>query len=63
MSCGIAQVTVIGGGLMGSGIAQVAAQSGHNVTLVDTSEAALQRARDNIQTSMQRMVKKLYKVG
>ena len=32
------QVVVIGGGLMGAGIAQVAAQTGHKVTLVDISQ-------------------------
>ena len=32
------QVVVVGGGLMGAGIAQVAAQTGHKVTLVDVSQ-------------------------
>ena len=32
------QVVVIGGGLMGAGIAQVAASTGHKVTLVDISQ-------------------------
>ena len=31
-------MVVIGGGLMGAGIAQVAAQTGHKVTLVDISQ-------------------------
>jgi 3-hydroxyacyl-CoA dehydrogenase len=37
----IDRVTVIGAGLMGSGIAQVAAQNGFRVTLVDTSRETL----------------------
>ena len=35
------QVVVIGGGLMGAGIAQVAASTGHKVTLVDISQQVL----------------------
>jgi len=34
----IQHVTVVGGGLMGSGIAQVTAQSGHNVTIVELNQ-------------------------
>ena len=42
------QIAVVGAGLMGTGIAHAFANSGHTVTLVDTSQAALARARDNI---------------
>ena len=42
------QIAVVGAGLMGTGIAHAFANSGHTVTLVDTSEAALARARDSI---------------
>lgn len=42
------RVTVIGGGLMGSGIVQTSAQSGHKVTLVDVNEAALKKSVDSI---------------
>ncbi|RCH89290.1 hypothetical protein CU097_012172, partial [Rhizopus azygosporus] len=38
----IKNVAIIGAGLMGSGIAQVAAQAKYNVTMVDTSDAALE---------------------
>lgn len=57
----INNITVIGGGLMGSGIAQVSAQIGNNVTLVDVSDEALQKSKSNIQSSVQRVSKKLYK--
>jgi 3-hydroxybutyryl-CoA dehydrogenase len=39
------QITIVGAGLMGTGIAHAFATTGHRVTLVDTSEAALTRAR------------------
>ncbi|XP_022193561.2 hydroxyacyl-coenzyme A dehydrogenase, mitochondrial [Nilaparvata lugens] len=57
----IKHVTVVGGGLMGSGIAQVAAQSGHNVTLVDLNEQVLQKSKGSIEKSLQRVAKKMYK--
>lgn len=38
-------VAVIGAGTMGAGIAQIAAQAGHPVALVDASQAALDRAK------------------
>jgi len=56
----IQHVTVIGGGLMGAGIAQVSAQSGHKVTLVDVSNDVLQKSRSGIEKSLQRVVKKKY---
>lgn len=40
------KVAVIGAGTMGAGIAFVAALQGHGVTLVDSSEAGLERGRD-----------------
>jgi len=57
----IKHVTVIGGGLMGSGIAQVAAQSGHQVTLVEINEGALKTAKSSIETSLKRVAKKVHK--
>jgi 3-hydroxyacyl-CoA dehydrogenase len=56
----IKRVTVIGGGLMGSGIAQVAAQTGHEVTLVDVSDDLLKKSRKNIETSVGRVAKKKF---
>ena len=43
---------------MGSGIAQVAAQSGHKVWLFDTSEAALDKAMASLNKIMARLVEK-----
>lgn len=56
----IKHVTVIGGGLMGAGIAQVAAQTGHNCAIVDVSPDVLKGSQDYIQKSLQRVVKKKY---
>jgi 3-hydroxybutyryl-CoA dehydrogenase len=52
------QVAVIGAGLMGSGIAQVAAVAGLQVALQDVTEVALQRGKDGIEKSLGRFVHK-----
>ncbi|HEV8528236.1 MAG TPA: 3-hydroxyacyl-CoA dehydrogenase family protein, partial [Actinomycetes bacterium] len=52
------KLTVIGAGLMGSGIAQVAAQAGYEVTLRDITDDALDRARKAIAESYARFVAK-----
>jgi 3-hydroxybutyryl-CoA dehydrogenase len=52
------KVSVIGAGTMGNGIAQVFAQSGHDVTLRDLSEEILRRARGTIEKSLARLVEK-----
>jgi 3-hydroxybutyryl-CoA dehydrogenase len=49
---------VVGSGTMGSGIAQVLAQSGYPVILLDSLPEALDRAAAGIQKSLQRLVKK-----
>lgn len=46
---------------MGSGIAQVAAQSGHQVTLVEINEGALKAAKSSIETNLKRVAKKVHK--
>jgi 3-hydroxybutyryl-CoA dehydrogenase len=51
-------VTVIGAGTMGNGIAHVFAQSGHDVVLMDRSAEALQRALSTIEKNLDRMVAK-----
>ncbi len=52
------RVCVVGAGQMGSGIAQVAAVAGYDVTLVDVSEAQLDRARTGIERSLAKLVEK-----
>lgn len=51
-------IGVIGAGAMGSGIAQVAAQAGHKVVLIDASEAALARSAAALTQVMSRLVEK-----
>ena len=52
------QVAVIGAGLMGSGIAQVAAVAGYDVVLHDVTHDALARGRGGIETSLAKFVDK-----
>ena len=51
-------VSVIGAGTMGNGIAHVFAQHGHEVTLVDVDEARLDGALATIARNLDRQVKK-----
>lgn len=51
-------ITVIGAGTMGNGIAHVFAQSGFKVILCDISEAALQKALQTITQNIDRIIKK-----
>ena len=52
------KLAVVGAGLMGSGIAQVAAQSGWQVLLRDLTDEALARGRSAIETSYRRFAAK-----
>ena len=54
----IKRVGVIGAGTMGNGIAQVFAQSGFEVVLVDAVPPALDRARGTIEKSLAKFVEK-----
>jgi len=54
----IQRIGVVGAGTMGSGIAQVFAQSGLDVRLCDSAGPALDRARTNIEKSLAKLVEK-----
>jgi 3-hydroxybutyryl-CoA dehydrogenase len=52
------KLAVVGAGLMGAGIAQVAAVAGHEVVLRDVTTDAIARGLDGIKTSLDRFVAK-----
>ena len=54
----IKQILVVGAGTMGNGIAQVAATSGYQVTLMDVAPEQLERARATINKSVDRLLEK-----
>lgn len=51
------EIGVVGGGTMGSGIAQLAAQAGLETVVVDASEDALTNARERIEKGLRRSLK------
>ena len=51
-------ITVVGSGTMGNGIAHTFAQNGFNVSLVDVNQDALNRAMQTITANLDRQVKK-----
>ncbi len=53
-----APLLVVGAGIMGAGIAQVAAQAGHAVWLHDTREGAAAQAKDKLASSLDALVTK-----
>ncbi|KAM7428087.1 hypothetical protein ABFA07_020879 [Porites harrisoni] len=57
----IKNVMVIGSGLMGAGIAQVAAATNHQVTMVDQTNAILTKSMRSIEKSLDRVAKKKFK--
>ncbi|MHC4202410.1 MAG: 3-hydroxyacyl-CoA dehydrogenase NAD-binding domain-containing protein, partial [Planctomycetota bacterium] len=50
----VARAVVVGAGVMGSGIAQVVASAGIEVTLVDNDATALDRARERLTALLSR---------
>lgn len=54
----INKITVIGAGIMGSGVAQVSATAGYQVAIYDINEEMLGKARTGIQASLKKFVDK-----
>jgi len=54
-------LAVVGGGQMGSGIAQVAAMAGQQVSVADVSSDRLEASRTTITTGLARLAKRKYK--
>ncbi|MCT4665795.1 MAG: 3-hydroxyacyl-CoA dehydrogenase NAD-binding domain-containing protein [Flavobacteriales bacterium] len=52
------KIGIVGAGAMGSGIAQVASQSGHQVVLFDTQKAALETSEKKLLKILARLVEK-----
>merc|ERR1712215_358079 len=55
------EVVVMGGGLMGTGIAQVSAQANQTIALVDLNQDILNKAEKRIGDSLKRVAKKKFK--
>lgn len=51
-------IGILGAGTMGAGIAQIAASAGHPVTLYDTSQRALAKAREGLEKILERLAEK-----
>lgn len=54
----INKIGVLGAGLMGSGIAQIAAVSGHPVVILEVNEAVLRKGLSGIDKSLSRQIEK-----
>ena len=52
----IKNITVLGSGIMGHGIAQVSAMAGYNVILRDIEQKFLDKAMDKIKWSLDKLV-------
>ncbi|MHB1311507.1 MAG: 3-hydroxybutyryl-CoA dehydrogenase [Gemmatimonadaceae bacterium] len=52
------KIAVIGAGQMGNGIVHVCAVAGYDVTMIDVSQGALDKARGTIEKNLDRQVKK-----
>ena len=55
---GLSTIGIIGAGQMGSGIAQVAAQAGLKIVLTDISDEMVERGREGIERSLDRMIQR-----
>lgn len=54
----VQNIAVIGAGTMGNGIAQICALAGFSVTLIDLSDAALERGMGTLRKNLERQVSK-----
>ena len=54
----IKNVFVLGAGVMGSGIVQVSAEAGYNVTMADIKDEFISKGLANIEKSLDRKIKK-----
>jgi len=61
LNASIQDIVIIGGGQVGAGIAQVAAQTGHKFTVVDLNQEMLDRSKTRISDSIKRVAKKKFK--
>ncbi|MBD3637631.1 MAG: NAD(P)-binding domain-containing protein [Crocinitomicaceae bacterium] len=52
------KIAILGAGSMGSGIAQVTSQAGHEVVLADTNDEQLDKAKSKLSKIMDRLVEK-----
>src|SRR5262245_49978973 len=59
----ISKVAVLGCGIMGSGIAQVCAQAGRDVTVIEVSDEYLQKGLNGISKQLGKMVEKAKLTG
>ncbi|RTL44264.1 MAG: 3-hydroxyacyl-CoA dehydrogenase [Burkholderiales bacterium] len=58
MNLDSARILVVGAGLMGAGIAQVAAQAGHDVALYDTRDGAAEAAKAKLAATLEGLAAK-----
>ncbi len=58
MQTTIQQIGIIGAGIMGTGIAQIAIQSGHDVYLYDANIDAAQQAKNKLEHTLQQLAAK-----
>jgi len=54
----VEKIAIIGSGIMGNGISQVASVAGYKVALHDVAQEALDRALETIRISLGRLAKK-----
>ncbi len=52
------KIGIVGSGAMGSGIAQVAAQAGHEVVLADQSDAVLLKSESQLKETLEKLIQK-----